>query len=1207
MLIKDIFISDIARDIPPVVYFHEQGPDKILEEVSEYIITGGYPKDDPRHNRVSSGIHEQFVQLLKGLSEAVGRSNGVDLPASWISGFYGSGKSSFAKLFGLALDGMELPDGRLLSDALLARDDSKNSYEFRQAWTALRSKIEPMSVVFDIGAVARDDEHIHSAVKREIQRRLNYCAMSHHVADHELKLELDGQWEEFLSTASKVLGASWDERKNDQLAEDNFSEIMHEMNPSRYLDPMSWLDSRAGSQTGMGTSVSETTKAITDMLSRRAVGKTLFVVVDEVSQYVHQNDERMLRLQSFVEDLGQKLKGNVWLLATGQQRLEDTEDASSIGKLKDRFPQRFRVHLSPTNIRDVVHKRLLKKSPIKEAGLRALFQQHRAELKLYGYQCESITEDDFVEVYPMLPGYIDLLMRITSNLRSTSMRAKGDDQAIRGLLQLLGELFREQKFGSLQVGQLITFDRIYEIQKSALDADVDSTLARVFASDVVMNDPQALKVVKVVALLQLVQETEPTTVSFVSQCLYQTLGQGDREAEIKETLEKLKSLNFLSYSEKLGYKIQSFAGQEWDREREGTSVTPENLSRIVMEKLKMLLGGLDHRPRYKNKSFPWTAFYSDIKYFQDERLQNSTDPAVLTVDFRYLTRRDDCNTDQWLQESTQDILRDRIIWVMGQSNRLETQLKVLARSRHMSDKYRSRQSQLSNDRKRLLIDEDSRRDGLEKVIQDEVDAALLSGELYFRGVRLEIQDLGSSPKNILFQTGEKLLPQYFSLYVDFSVQPGELAQLLQDVLSGPSAKFMKSGLGILDLDAGKYIPTCEGEVPSRIFQHIQTEGGLPGNVLLTHFGSPPYGYAPDVVKACLAGLLRGSKIRIRPESGPEITSIRDPGARDMFTKDRDLKRSDILPPSEAEISSRDRIGICKFFKDSLILDLDRENDAIADAVFQQFPGQVRQLQEIEQRYNLLPDRPPIPGLLTRLRSALEDCMRSRQVQETVVAVKKHLDVLREGIDQLRTIKADLTDEAVKSVVKAVEIRDHRIKQLQQINQADAVSESITALTEQLKLDRPWRDIQILDPHLKAIVSHYEMIRSGLIKRQEDEAEKIQSQVRRRKGFVALESKQVDYVLRPIQTAMADTTATALYPSLIELRDTDLLRLQKAEKTTNQYLDDVLSQETDEQIVTLDLQLSDREVSSPEEVEQVVKYVRDRLMEQLKPNIRIRIL
>ena len=45
----------------------------------------------------------------------------------------------------------------------------------------------------------------------------------------------------------------------------------------------------------------------------------------------------------------------------------------------------------------------------------------------------------------MLPGHIDLLLQITTRLRTRSTRAQGDDQAIRGLLQLLGELFRDQE------------------------------------------------------------------------------------------------------------------------------------------------------------------------------------------------------------------------------------------------------------------------------------------------------------------------------------------------------------------------------------------------------------------------------------------------------------------------------------------------------------------------------------------------------------------------------------------------------------------------------------------------------------------------------------------------------------------------------------------------------------------------------------------
>jgi hypothetical protein len=45
--IRDLFVSDVTRDIPPVVYFHEQSPAKLAAEVGEYIITGGWPRTIP--------------------------------------------------------------------------------------------------------------------------------------------------------------------------------------------------------------------------------------------------------------------------------------------------------------------------------------------------------------------------------------------------------------------------------------------------------------------------------------------------------------------------------------------------------------------------------------------------------------------------------------------------------------------------------------------------------------------------------------------------------------------------------------------------------------------------------------------------------------------------------------------------------------------------------------------------------------------------------------------------------------------------------------------------------------------------------------------------------------------------------------------------------------------------------------------------------
>jgi hypothetical protein len=79
MKIRDLFVADVTRDIPPVVYFHEKEPAKLKAEVGEYIITGGYPETDSRSRRVKSGIHEQFVHLLRGIKQELTKKGGPEL------------------------------------------------------------------------------------------------------------------------------------------------------------------------------------------------------------------------------------------------------------------------------------------------------------------------------------------------------------------------------------------------------------------------------------------------------------------------------------------------------------------------------------------------------------------------------------------------------------------------------------------------------------------------------------------------------------------------------------------------------------------------------------------------------------------------------------------------------------------------------------------------------------------------------------------------------------------------------------------------------------------------------------------------------------------------------------------------------------------------------------------------------------------------
>lgn len=1205
ILIRDLFVSDVTRDIPPVVYFHEQSPAKLQAEVSEYIITGGWPEGHPNHSRVPRGIHEEFVRLLSGISAELDKPGGPELPNAWISGFYGSGKSSFAKLLGLALDGAVLPDGTLLADALLLRDTSPLSEAFHQAWNALRRKISPVAVVFDIGGIARDNEQVHSAAIRQVQKRLGYCSTEPLVADFELGLERDGEWGRFLATAEETLGNPWKDVKDRALAEEDFSLVMSVMFPGRYTDPMSWYTSRAGTHT-RSESPDDAATAIRDMLKFRSPGSTLFLVIDEVSQYVLSINDRVDRLRAFASAIGATLKGKVWLVALGQQKLDAESDDTFLVWAKDRFPPSLRVHLAATNIRDVVHKRLLQKKPQAETELRLLFDKHRADLKLFAYGCESVTSDEFVEVYPMLPGQIDLILQLTSALRVRSARAQGDDQAIRGLLQLLGELFRDQKLADMPVGALVTLDQIYEVQHTALDSDIQASMARILNQTADDGTGLLARVAKAVALLELIQDTVPTDARLVAQCLYDRVDRGSQLSDVTGALDELRRRNLLGYSEKQGYKIQSSAGEEWERERREGYVPREGISEIAMDALKLLLADPD-RPKLQGRPFPWAGFFSDGRQIVDAVLADPRDDASFRVDFRLLSKEERLDS-AWIRRSAEAANYDRLLWLTGDTENFESLARELGRSRAMVKRYKPRRESLNPARKLLLQQEENRTEDLERSVRDAVTATWMDGTFYYRGRALWPQEQGTTFSAALQAAATRLLPDLYPQFVSTQIQPAELMQLVESELTGPSPKFLETGLGILALDAGRYVPSNSGVVPQRVLGYVDTEGGLGGTQLIAYFGGPPFGYTANVVKACVAGLLRDGKLRIQPESGTEITAVRDAGLRDLFDRDRAFRRASYHPAGDDDIGFQARARICKFFEQQLKHPLDREDNAIADAVATHFPELAERLRDVLARLSRLPDSPATPAELVRLGSVLEEGIRKyRQTKPTVKHVKKHLDALRDGVVKLAAYDVELTPDAIQVVRTASDLLKYEVAQIEELDLlATNVDVARTVLASHLASDCPWHDIASFKPDIEAVRAVYVSERRRLLGRQEEKAEQARSRVQGREGFSTLTADQSHVVLRPIAQAVTDTTAEAIFPTLKMLKDGFALDLLRAEERANELLDEILSEGSQPLIVKIDLALRHRELTTEQDVDALVEEIRDRLVAQIRQGMRVRL-
>src|SRR5262245_33336391 len=85
--IGELLERDLNRKIQEVIQVHQADEQPVHDEIVEYIAT--------------DSIRDQYARLFKAIAEAPAEP--PDQVGVWVSGFFGSGKSSFAKYLGLAL------------------------------------------------------------------------------------------------------------------------------------------------------------------------------------------------------------------------------------------------------------------------------------------------------------------------------------------------------------------------------------------------------------------------------------------------------------------------------------------------------------------------------------------------------------------------------------------------------------------------------------------------------------------------------------------------------------------------------------------------------------------------------------------------------------------------------------------------------------------------------------------------------------------------------------------------------------------------------------------------------------------------------------------------------------------------------------------------------------------------------------------------
>ena len=128
--IKNLFLRPIDRKIEEVIQVDQHDENVVQKEIEEYVVT--------------DSIKDHFVTVYNKIAEYASEPHrGIGV---WVSGFFGSGKSSFAKLLGYTLADRQVL-GKNASQWFIENVRDKNITSYLQN---ICSRFKIHSVIFDV-------------------------------------------------------------------------------------------------------------------------------------------------------------------------------------------------------------------------------------------------------------------------------------------------------------------------------------------------------------------------------------------------------------------------------------------------------------------------------------------------------------------------------------------------------------------------------------------------------------------------------------------------------------------------------------------------------------------------------------------------------------------------------------------------------------------------------------------------------------------------------------------------------------------------------------------------------------------------------------------------------------------------------------------------------------------------------------------------
>ena len=440
MLNKDILAHDPSEyrladgGVAKVLFPPDTEQKAILrEQLQTFVCEGAY----------ADGLR----RMLEAFNAAAGRRE--DVPAAWISGFYGSGKSLLAAMLGALWTNLEFDDGAT-AEGLIQSTPS----EVRAALRELRANAARLGGLLVGGTTL--GRGVHDPVKAVLNVIFQATGLP---SGSDIRPALATLWladEGILTDVRGMLGGDFAQSSRRFLLDSSMAAAALKAKPSLAPDVNALMD-RLGQQ--FATEPEPTVELLVETarqalsLGRGEMPLTL-IILDEVQQFIREDSNVSLTIQTIAEELSSKFRGRVFLVATGQSALGDVQ---YLEKLLTRFV--VTVPLGSADINSVIRKTVLLKKDTAKPEIEQMLDLRAGEIDrhLQGSPLRHTATDrpNDVADWPVLATRRRFWERVLAELDRSGLGA-----TLRGQLRI--SLDAVKRYGESPLGVAVPGDFLYD-------------------------------------------------------------------------------------------------------------------------------------------------------------------------------------------------------------------------------------------------------------------------------------------------------------------------------------------------------------------------------------------------------------------------------------------------------------------------------------------------------------------------------------------------------------------------------------------------------------------------------------------------------------------------------------------------------------------------------------------------------------------------